>query len=405
MLRLLPAAILFIAVVVTIDVAAREFPNPSAPGAMGSALSALPDGRVVLSWLEPDGDKQWTLKFSLLDSAGMRWTETGTIARGDNWFINWADFPSVAPLSESILLAIWFVENPPSAHRDDADHGHGTGYHAQYSLSDDTGSTWSAPQPITGESAVTEFAVALPLGHHSRALVAWLDGRDRAHNGGVQKLYAQTLLADGADALVDGSVCDCCQLSLALLGDDDALIAYRGRTSDEIRDIRLARWRGGRWETPRTLHDDHWKIAACPVNGPRLAAQGNDVLAVWFTAPDGEARVLLKRSHDGGATFGDAQRVDLGRALGRVDALMFADRSAVVTWLEANGRQADEKTGGIYLRRVAADGTLGEAQMVAASTTSRAAGFPRLAALKDGRVLLTYTLAGEPSRVVTALIP
>lgn len=380
--------------------APQPLPNPAGPGAMGPALALAPDGSVVMSWLEPRDGETWALCFSRLDASTAAWSAPLTIATGRDWFVNWADFPSVTPLSGTDLMAVWFENNPAPA-GGGHDH-HGTGYHARHSLSHDGGATWSTPQRITGESAVTEFAAVLALGENSRALVAWLDGRDRAANGGVQKLYAQTLLASGTDAPVDPSVCDCCQLSLVRT-DGGALLAYRGRTADEIRDIRLARWRDGKWEAPRSLHDDGWQIAACPVNGPRLAAHDGRVAAVWFTAAQNQPRVLARVSTDGGETFGEVRRLDLGRPQGRVDALVLPDGATLFSWLEATGR-ADEPAGGIYLRRLEPDGTLGPARLLAASSVARAGGFPRLALLDGSRLLLAYTLAGEPSRVVTLLL-
>lgn len=379
----------------------REIRSPAGAGAMGSSLATAPDGTVYLSWLEPAENGEWALQFSRFDRSTESWSAAREIARGANWFVNWADFPSVTPLSDAILFAVWFENNPPDEHDHAAGH-HGPGYHARYSLSDDRGQTWSAAQAITGESRVTEFAAVLPLQANARALIAWLDGRARTGERGVQKLYAQTLLADGPDALVDPSVCDCCQLSLVLIG-EDALLAYRGRTDAEVRDIRLARWRGAKWETPRNLHDDGWEISACPVNGPRLATNGRVVAAVWFTGAQGNARVLAKISPDGGENFGEPLRLDLGRPQGRVDAVMFADGSTVFTWLEMTGRE-NGREGGIFLRRLGADGRLGEPQLVASSTTARAGGFPRVVQLDDSRLLLTSTVEGAESRVATLLI-
>lgn len=379
--------------------APRILENPAGSGALGPALAVTPGGGVLLSWLEPLGDEAWALKFSHLDLAAENWSEARTIATGSDWFINWADFPSVTPLSATDLMAVWFENNPATAHGGAAHHG--TGYHARYSLSPDGGTTWSTPQRITGESAVTEFTAVLALGDNSRALVAWLDGRERESKN-VQTLYAQTLLASGPDALVDPSVCDCCQLSFASVS-GGALLAYRGRTAGEIRDIRLARWRDGAWEAPRPLHDDGWQIAACPVNGPRLAARGDRVAAVWFTAAQNRPRVQAKLSADGGETFGPAMRIDLGRPQGRVDAVLLPDGSVACVWLETTGADG-ARAGGIYLRRIATDGTPGEAQLLAASSTARASGFPRITRLEDGRLLLAYTVDGEPSRVATLLV-
>ncbi|HYC71208.1 MAG TPA: sialidase family protein [Opitutaceae bacterium] len=377
-------------------------PSPAGPGSLAPSLATAPDGSALLSWLEPAGADRWALKLSRLDAAARTWSAPVEIARGSDWFVNWADCPTVAPLSESHLMAVWFIENPASG----AAHGHhGAGYHAVYSLSDDGGASWTPPQAMTGESRSTEFTAVLPLGENSRALAAWLDGRARA--GGPagadqQTLYAQTFLADGPDQLVDPRVCDCCQLSLARVP-RGALLAYRGRTADEVRDIRIARWRDGRWEAPQPLHDDGWKIAACPVNGPRLAARGEQVVAAWFTAAQDRPRIQVKFSRDAGATWSDPVRIDRGRPQGRVDCLLRDDGTALVTWLELEGA-AESRAGGIYLQVAAADGPRGEPRLLAATKTTRASGFPRMAALPDGRVLLAYTVDEQLSRVATLLL-
>lgn len=377
-------------------------PSPAAPGAMGSSLATGPDGGVWLSWLEPRGDERWALRFSRLDAARGLWSEPRTIAEGADWFANWADFPTLTILSPRDLFAVWSVNNPPAPHGTHAAGHHGEGYHAEYSLSHDGGVTWTKPQAITGESTTTEFVAALALGENSRALAAWLDGRSRATNGEFQELYAQTLLANGRDALVDPSVCDCCQLALVGVP-GGALLAYRGRTTDEVRDIRLARWRDGAWQAPHPLHNDGWKITACPVNGPRLAADGARVVAVWFTGAQGEARVQAKLSHNAGETFGPAQRIDLGRPSGRVDAVLLSDGTAAITWLELPARDGS-RPGGIFLRTLAPDGTMSEPQLLAASTAARAAGFPRLARLDDRRLILSYTVDTHPSQLATLLV-
>jgi hypothetical protein len=402
MSRFLHAALFIIAF---IGARAAEFaplPSPAAPGAMGSSLATGPDGGIWLSWLEPRGDEGWALRFSRLDAVQDRWSDPRTIAEGEDWFANWADFPALTILSARDMLAVWSINNPPAPHSAHGAGHHGEGYHAEYSLSHDAGATWTKAQAITGESATTEFVAALALGENSRALAAWLDGRARATNGEVQQLYAQTLLANGRDALVDPSVCDCCQLSLVRVP-NGALLAYRGRTTEEVRDIRLARWRDGTWEKPHPLHADGWKIAACPVNGPRLAADGERVAVVWFTGAQNDSRVQAKLSQDAGETFGPAQRIDLGRPSGRVDAVMLPDGTAAITWLELPARDGS-RPGGIFLRTLAPDGTPGEPQLLAASTAARAAGFPRLVRLSDGRLLLSYTVDEKPTRLATLLV-
>jgi hypothetical protein len=61
------------------------------------------------------------------DAAG--WSEARTAAEGENWFINWADFPSVVALPGGSLASHRLVKS-----------GHGTyAYDVQVSLSKDGG--------------------------------------------------------------------------------------------------------------------------------------------------------------------------------------------------------------------------------------------------------------------------
>lgn len=366
--------------------------SPAGPGAMGSALTQAPDGTAYLSWLEPLGDKEWTLKFSRLEAG--RWSEPRLIAKGADWFVNWADFP-VLTVQKERLTAVWFVNNPASG-----GHGHHEEtYRALHSSSADGGRTWSPPQPVTRESDSVEFVALQPL-RDGRLLAAWLDGRNGANGQDHQSLHARVLGEPGPDTLVDDLVCDCCQLSFVPTTDGGALLAYRGRTAEETRDMRLARFDGRRWGRPTGLHADGWRIAACPVNGPQLAECGDLIGAVWFTSPDSKPRVLARVSDNAGESFGPVARIDLGRPQGRVDSVMLPDGTFVLVWLEMTGKETG-KEGGIYLRTLALDGKLSEPQMLAASSTSRMSGFPRMILTGRRQLLLTYTRDTKPTQVVT----
>ncbi len=374
----------------------REIPAPAGPGALGSSLTQAPDGTAYLSWLEPAGDSGWALKFSRLDAARPRWNEARTIARGSDWFINWADFPVLA-VQPDRLTAIWSVNNPATE-----GHGHhGETYRALHSASNDGGATWSAPQPVTRESNSVEFVALQPL-RDGRLLAAWLDGRARAAGNDRQALYARVLGAPGPDLLVDGFVCDCCQLSLVPTA-DGALLAYRGRTQEEVRDIQLVRFEGGAWSPPAPLHADGWKIAGCPVNGPQLAERGDVIGAVWFTSQGNQPQVLARVSADTGKSFGPVSRVDLGRPQGRVDGVMLADGTFAMIWLEMTGQETGS-AGGIYLRTLSSDGKLSEPHLVAPGSISRTSGFPRMVRLGERRLLLTCTQDIKPSRVMTLIV-
>lgn len=370
-------------------------PTPAAAGSMGSCLALGPDGAAHLSWLEPVAGGGWAMKFSRFDASRAAWQETRTVVQNADLLANWADFPQLAVSADGRVTAVWFVNNP--AHHAAPGH-HGPGYRAIYAHSADGGKTWSPDLPVSDESLPVEFVALQPL-RDGRVLAAWLDGRAQAKGGDRQALYARVLDAPGPDTRVDDSVCDCCQLSLAPTPEGGALLAYRGRAAEEVRDIQLARFDGQAWSRLGPLHADGWKIAGCPVNGPQLAGNGRHLGTVWFTAANNESRVLARASADTGKTFGPVARVDLGRPQGRVDNVMLGDGTLVMTWLEATG-QASGREGGIYLRTLSPAGELSPPRLIAPSRTSRMTGFPRIVLLGERQLLLTCTQEGEPTRVL-----
>jgi len=226
----------------------------------------------------------------------------------------------------------------------------------------------------------------------------WLDGRDYANPESDPPFMALRGATIGADrvlmdeALLDPMTCDCCQNSVAFTS-DGPVVAYRGRTADEIRDIRLVRGLDSGWSEPVTVHADGWEIPACPVNGPEVVAKGDTVAVTWFTNAEEVARVLTAFSTDGGRSFGSPIRVDAGRPLGRVDAAMLGGGVILASWLEAGDDGAE-----VRLRAVATDGRVGDPVSAGRGSAERAGGFPRMEVWGD-RIVLAWTIPGEPSAI------
>src|SRR3989442_14767998 len=84
-----------------------EIKSRAPPGSGQPNLTAAADGRVFLSWIEPDTPQGYVLRFSVRGAQG--WSAPKTIARGANWFVSDADVPSLAVLSDGTLAADWFV--------------------------------------------------------------------------------------------------------------------------------------------------------------------------------------------------------------------------------------------------------------------------------------------------------
>jgi len=161
-------------------------------------------------------------------------------------------------------------------------------------------------------------------------------------------------------------------------------VAYRDRSEQEVRDISVVRQVNGEWTQPVTIGNDHWKISACPVNGPALAADGDRVALAWFTAAGGEGKVQVAFSEDAGETFGDPIRLDGGNPTGRVDVI-FTKNETLVSWLENTGTGAE-----IRMAKVNPSGKIVNSQVLVKTSPERRSGFPRLA-FAAGKTYLAWT--------------
>src|SRR5215475_4973293 len=87
----------------------RELTSPAGTGSGQPNLAVSPDGRVYLSWIERLGEGTFSLRFATLEKDG--WSTPRVIAEGSNWFVNWADFPSMVALPDGSLAAHWLIKN------------------------------------------------------------------------------------------------------------------------------------------------------------------------------------------------------------------------------------------------------------------------------------------------------
>ena len=347
-------------------------------------------GRPLLSWVEERPEGGHSLRFSALERGGT-WSRPRTIASGSDWFVNWADFPSLASLPGAGLIAHWLVSSGPGTYD----------YDIRLSRSMDEGETWSAPAaPYAAGGGGEHGFVSMVPGEDGQVDVIWLDGRNLDGDSGATELRHARIGADGRagpESVLDERVCDCCQTSAARTG-QGVIVVYRDRGDGEVRDISAVRLVGDRWEPPRPLSRDGWEIHGCPVNGPAVDTEGEAVAVAWFTAAGDGAAVRLAFSGDGGASWGEPLRVDEGRPLGRVDVAMGPGGGAFVSWMENLVDDAE-----IRVRFVDAGGRLDPSVRIASSSGERDSGFPRLA--RAGRELIVvWTAAEDPPRVRAASV-
>lgn len=365
--------------------------SPAGEGSAEPNLAVDAAGRVHLSWLQRTSDSSFSLQLSIRDEG--QWSDPVTIVERGDLFVNWADFPSVHVTPGGRLIAHWLQRSGAGRYA----------YDVVMRQSTDGGQTWSEPRTLNTDGVAGEHGFLSFVDTEGDSVDAiWLDGRATAGHdghGGSMQLATSRIGPDGgftANTMLDTRICDCCQTSAARTS-GGTVVVYRDRSDTEVRDIGIVRTVGGRWSEPAIVHEDGWQIDACPVNGPAVAASGEHVAVAWFTGARDTAAVYVAFSADGGATFGDAHRVDDGQPLGRVDVELDGRGRAIVTWLERTSDEAAE----VRARAVDAGGTSSAHMVVATSANSRPAGFPRMIR-HGGTITLAWTQPGTPSRIELA---
>jgi hypothetical protein len=390
----LPAFAPFLLLLAAARAAAQvtELPSPAQEGSIGPNLFAAADGRILLSWIDRLPGGRHALRFSVREGSG--WSAPRLVAEGADWFVNWADFPSVVALPDGTLAAHWLVRSTGAPHA----------YEVRIARSHDGGASWSAPviPHRDGKPAEHGFVSLFPA-RGGKLGAAWLDGREmpadaagQARDSGAMTLRFAALAPDGTledEALLDARVCDCCQTAAAVTT-AGPLIVYRDRTDAEIRDVARLRQHDGAWTQPQEIAADGWEIRGCPVNGPAAAAQGSRVAVAWFTAAHDAPRVKIAFSSDAGASFDTPVSVDDGRPLGRVDTVLLDDGSAIVSWVESAPAGSS-----LRLRRVGRGGERGPAVVVVRAGERLQNGFPQMVRA-GGELVLAWTAAGVRTAAV-----
>ncbi|MCW5580697.1 MAG: exo-alpha-sialidase, partial [Luteimonas sp.] len=370
------------------------------PGSASPGLAVAPGGGLLLSWINSQPGRRHVLQFAAWSTGLGRWMHPpATIAVGNRMFVNWADVPHMAATPDGAFWAHWLQKNGEAPHA----------YDVVLTRSRDGGANWAPPVMPHDDGTRSEHGFVSMWAQGEGALgIAWLDGRNAGgggHDGhaapggaaGAMSLRAAVFDANlqrSGDVELDASVCDCCQTAVAMTS-KGALLVYRDRSDEEIRDILATRFDGGAWSTPRPVHVDGWKMPACPVNGPGIAAQGDAVVVGWYTEAAGTPEVRIAASRDAGDSFATPVVLDAGGAvLGRV-ALALDARQAWVLW------QREDGTGqSLWLSRRSQDLATEYERIEVARPQGRgrATGFPQLAVVDAAAyVVWTDVIDGVPN--------
>ena len=372
------------------DVVVKEIPflheNSNAQPSLVSG-----EGSLSLSWISSNEGEKSTLNFSQFKEG--KWINTQTMATGSDWFVNWADFPAHA-INENLILSSYLKKSDSGTYT----------YDVILSL-----------QKLSGEKVKEDFLlhtdgvkaehgfVSIIPNHNQGFFITWLDGRntvdkdlDGYHKPMTIRFAEITNKGDIIDeSELDSATCDCCQTSIAITN-KGPVVVYRDRSDKEVRDIYIARKINGIWEVPTPIHNDGWEINGCPVNGPKVASNSNNLAISWFTASNEKPIVNLSFSKSNGASFGTLIKINDDDAIGRVDVAFLNPQEVLVSYIEGDDV-------GTYLRikKVSIDGKVSAPITISKIDGGRNSGVPQLEILDNEAFIVWTVFEGKKNQLKT----
>jgi hypothetical protein len=222
----------------------------------------------------------------------------------------------------------------------------------------DGGATWS---PAVNLQDPLQHSSLPPRGNtfhgaawdgDSTLVVAWLDGRERddrrIERGRAQGLTQEEAarspedFEDAADPhdgdatvfaavshdlgvswepenrRIEGRVCPCCRVSLALTPQGELLGAWREHFPGSVRDPVMRPVLNAPQEgATLRIHEDEWEYPGCPHSGPGLDVDpAGTIHAAWYTGAEGRRGIYHARRYVGNDRFSPPTPVVTGEAVG-----------------------------------------------------------------------------------------
>ena len=339
------------------------------------------NGSLSLSWISSDDEKKAALNFSQFKEG--KWINPQTIVTGSDWFINWADFPTHA-INEDLILTSHLKKSDSSTYT----------YDVVLNLQKLNGEKIKEDFILHSDGTKSEHGFVSIVSNNNKGFyVSWLDGRNTILKGPEGQHNPMTIrfaeVTNRGEIInekeLDSATCDCCQTSITGT-DNGPVVVYRDRSENEIRDIYITRNINGLWETPVPVHNDGWRINGCPVNGPKVASNLNNLAVSWFTVSNGRPIVNLSFSKSNGEDFESPIKINDLDATGRVDVVFINAKEVLVSYIEG-----DDNGTFLRIKKVSIDGKVSVPITISEIDGGRNTGVPQLEKFND-QIVIVWTV-------------
>ena len=343
------------------------------------------NGSLSLSWVSSKKENKASLHFSQFKKG--KWDKPQTITDGDDWFVNWADFPAHA-INEDLIVTSYLKKSASGTYT----------YDIILNLQKLSGEKIKQDFLLNTDGVKAEHGFVSIIPNNKKGFfITWLDGRntvekrlDGSHKPMTIRFAEITNKGDIInESELDGSTCDCCQTSMVITN-NGPIVVYRDRSEKEVRDIYSVRNINGVWQDPSPIHNDGWKVNGCPVNGPKVAVNSTNLAIAWFTVFNDSPLVNVSFSKNDGDSFGTPLKISDHNAIGRVDVAFLNSKQVIVSYMEFDDI-------GTYLRikKVSINGKVSKPITISKIDGGRNTGVPQLEIINnDIFIVWTTTVNG-----------
>ena len=392
----------------------------SEPGrrAISPEIAVGPDGAINLIWLDKGLTKDrpppkprkhgehshrsaTDLYFSRSEDGGATWSKPVRVNRepGEVWgFAVSKPRVKVGPTS---TIHIFYPANDKSAEigKDIVS--------AKYTRSTDNGETFERgrivnrpadfdQEGLLGENLAATFSFGtMAVGPDGSVYTAWQDVGEMVDNADGAAVHMSVSRDDGKTftkekAVIEGgTVCPCCQLTMAFAG-DQVLLGYR-KIYDDGRDstIAMSSDRGNSFVAEARLPMARWDINGCPLKTTEMAVDGAQIYTASYTGGEDPPGVYFTHSADGGQSFAAPIQVHASAPYSDAPQLSLAGDGRVrVIW--------QAKTDGprrLFIAETGTDGVLSAPRELPTPPGSSA--YPATADGPEGQTYVTWQQENE----------